>query len=107
MEVITIENQAFSQLLTNMNSLLTEIRLQNQKCNSKTDPIYPTEKLTEGDQWCNTAEVCKILKVSKRTVQNLRDKFILPYTRVGRKILFRLSDVNKLLEKNYVTINDP
>jgi len=107
MEVITIENHAFSQLLTNLNSLITEIRLQNQKSNFKTDPVYPTEKLDEGDQWLNTAEVCKILKVSKRTVQNLRDNFILPYTRVGRKILFRLSDVNKLLEKNYVTTKDP
>jgi hypothetical protein len=107
MEVITIESQAFSQLLTNLDNLAREIHSQNQ--NNKTNINQPLskEKLGEGDKWIDGEEVCKILKISKRTLQNYRDSFILPYTQIGRKILYKRSAVMDVLEKHYVSLDIP
>ena len=105
MEVITIENQAFSTLLSNLENLIREIRFQNHK---PLDPeSLPKEKLKLGDQWIDNEEVCKILKVTKRTLQNYRDNSILPYSQIGRKVYYKASDVQAVLEKNYISLNPP
>ncbi len=36
-----------------------------------------------------------------RTLQDYRDKSIIPYTQIAGKILYRLSDINQLLQENY------
>ena len=105
MEVITIENQAFSKLLSNLENLTREIHSQNEKSTVKRE--LPKERLKLGDQWLDNEEVCKILKVTKRTLQNYRDNFILPYSQIGRKVYYKASDVQALLEKNYITLNPP
>ena len=105
MEVITIENQAFSKLLSNLENLTREIHSQNEKSTVKRE--LPKERLKLGDQWLDNEEVCKLLKVTKRTLQNYRDNFILPYSQIGRKIYYKASDVQTLLEKNYVSLDPP
>ena len=105
MEVITIENQAFSKLLSNLENLTRELHSQNDQRTVKKE--VPKEKLKLGDQWLDNEEVCKLLKVTKRTLQNYRDNFILPYSQIGRKIYYKASDVQILLEKNYVSLDPP
>ena len=41
------------------------------------------------------------LFVSPRTLQDYRDRGIIPYTQIAGKILYRLSDINRLLQENY------
>jgi hypothetical protein len=107
MEVITIESQAFSQLLTNLDNLTREIRSQNFSNKKNDDQTKPKEKLALGDQWLDNEDVCKVLRVTKRTLQNYRDNFVLPYSQIGKKILYKASDVQLILEKNYITLNSP
>jgi hypothetical protein len=107
MEVITIESQAFSQLLTNLDNLTREIRSQNSSIKTKDDQTKPKEKLALGDQWLDNEDVCKVLRVTKRTLQNYRDNFVLPFSQIGKKILYKASDVQLILEKNYITLNSP
>jgi hypothetical protein len=107
MEVITIESQAFSQLLTNLDNLTREIRSQNSSNKTKDDQTKPKEKLALGDQWLDNEDVCKVLRVTKRTLQNYRDNFVLPFSQIGKKILYKASDVQLILEKNYITLNSP
>jgi hypothetical protein len=107
MEVITIESQAFSQLLTNLDNLTREIRSQNSSNKKNDDQQLPKIKLSLGDQWLDNEDVCKILRVTKRTLQNYRDNFVLPYSQIGKKILYKASDVQLILEKNYITLNSP
>ena len=47
-------------------------------------------------------EVCERLFVSPRTLQDYRDTDIIPYTQIAGKILYRHSDINRLLQENYV-----
>jgi len=107
MEVITIESQAFSKLLNNLETLTLEIRSQNLNSKPKEDLTLPKDKIAFGDKWLDNEDVCKLLRVTKRTLQNYRDNFVLPYSQIGKKILYKASDVQKLLEKNYVSLDTP
>lgn len=51
--------------------------------------------------WVNGEAVIKALGISKRTLQNYRNRGVLSYSQVGKKILYRVEDINHLLEKNY------
>ena len=48
-------------------------------------------------------EVCERLYISPRTLQDYRDKGIIPYTQFAGKILYKVSDLERLLEENYKT----
>ena len=46
-------------------------------------------------------EVAEALKVSRRTLQNLRNNRVLPFILFGGKALYREYDIQRLLEANY------
>lgn len=54
------------------------------------DPIY------------NTAQLMKVLSICRRTAQTLRDTGKLTFYKVGGKILYRYSDVIKMLENHSI-----
>ena len=54
-----------------------------------------------GEHFLTGKEVCERLYISPRTLQDYRDRRIIPYTQFAGKILYRLSDINQLLQKNY------
>ena len=57
--------------------------------------------LFEGETYLTGREVCERLFLSPRTLQDYRDKGIIPYTQIAGKILYRLSDINRILSENY------
>ena len=57
--------------------------------------------LFAGELFLTGKEVCERLYISPRTLQDYRDRRIFPYTQFAGKILYRLSDINQLLQKNY------
>ena len=46
----------------------------------------------------DSADVCRVLNITKRTLQSYRDKGILPYTRIGGKFFYRERDLADYLE---------
>lgn len=53
-----------------------------------------------GERYLTDKEVSEWLKVSRRTLQEWRYNGIIGYVQIGSKILFRQSDIQKLLEKH-------
>lgn len=51
-------------------------------------------------KWLDNQEVCDILNISKRTLQNYRDSGKLSYSQIGYKIYYRPEDVEQLIEKS-------
>lgn len=47
-------------------------------------------------------ELSDKLKICRRTLNEYRREGILPYIQLGGKILYKQSDVQKLLQKNYI-----
>jgi excisionase family DNA binding protein len=52
--------------------------------------------------WLSLEEVCRLLMISTRTCQSYRDKRILPFSQIGRKIYFKASDIDEYLEAHYI-----
>ena len=57
--------------------------------------------LLKGEIYLTGERVCEILHISKRTLQQYRDDGLMPFIKLQRKILFRESDIIKMLEDNY------
>ena len=55
-----------------------------------------------GERYYTTEEVCQMLKITKRTLQQYRDDGVIPFVALPGKMLYRESDLRAALEKNYV-----
>ncbi|WP_436835752.1 helix-turn-helix domain-containing protein [Chryseobacterium gambrini] len=55
-----------------------------------------------GEIYLSGEDVCRLLHISKRTLQQYRDDKILPYVQISGKIIFKQSDILEILERNYV-----
>ncbi|MGJ1335588.1 helix-turn-helix domain-containing protein [Sphingobacterium siyangense] len=57
--------------------------------------------LLKGEIYLSGEQICQMLHISKRTLQQYRDDGLIPFIKLERKILFRESDIVKVLEDNY------
>ena len=51
--------------------------------------------------WMDNQDVCQALKISPRILQDYRNNGILPYRQLGGKILYRESDIERVLQRCY------
>ena len=58
-------------------------------------PLFGSEHFLTGK------EVCERLYISPRTLQGYRDRRIIPYTQFAGKILYKVSDLERLLEDSH------
>ena len=88
MNAIIITKEEFDQILVK----LDEIRegLHKQVNPSPTQARYLTN-----------AEVCDLLKVSRRTLQRYRDEGRIAFSQVGATIRYKAADVERFLHDNY------
>ena len=54
-----------------------------------------------GEKFLSNREVSKYLKVSIRTLQEWRDTGVIPYIQIKGKIIYRQSDIERLLQTYY------
>ena len=53
------------------------------------------------DEWGDGQQVSRLLNISPRTLQALRDSRELPYSRIRSKLYNRIDDLEKILVSNY------
>ena len=88
MEVITIQTEAYQEIIKSLNEI---------------KEIIPKNKIPPlSESWLDTDEVCKILRISKRTLQNYRDKNYIPFAQFGTKIYYKKEDVEIHLNEHYI-----
>lgn len=87
MEVITIESDAYKQLMNKIDELL--------------ERIEGFEKNQE-DKLLTNEEIMELLGISKRTAQNYRDQGLISFSKHGKKIHYKMSDVQTFLENNKI-----
>ena len=54
-----------------------------------------------GEHFLTGKEVCERLYISPRTLQDYRDRGIIPYTQFAGKILYKVSDLERMLKNSY------
>ena len=57
--------------------------------------------MLDGEVYLSSEEVCSHLRLSTRTLQEYRNAGILPFYKIGGKILYKQSDIQAMLEKHY------
>ena len=90
-EIVNKETPEMKQLISGIKEVSKRIREIGQTHR----PLFG------GGIYLTGREVCERLFVSPRTLQDYRDKDIIPYTQIAEKILYHLSDINRLLQENY------
>ena len=89
MEVITIQSEAFYQIIDKIDSLSSMF-----KKSKKEQPF--------NEAWLDISETCQCLKISKRTLQAYRDNVMISFSKIVGKIYFKASDIEEHLNKNYI-----
>ena len=54
-----------------------------------------------GEHFLTGKEVCERLYISPRTLQDYRDRKIIPYTQFAGKIRYKESEIERILKNNY------
>ena len=93
-----MEHEIVNRETPEMKELISGIREMTKRLKEVAETHRP---LFGGEIYLTGREVCERLFISPRTLQDYRDKGIIPYPQIAGKILYRLSDINLLLKENY------
>lgn len=86
MEVVIIEKKAFEALMADVSSLTEKV---NRLCGRERDRRMA--------KWMDNEEVCRLLRLSPRTLQMMRDKGLIACSQIGKKFYYRREDVASLV----------
>lgn len=87
MDIVAIESKTFEQMKERFEAFTLQIK---NLCGNNQDK----------EQWLSNDDVCKLLQISLRTLQSYRDNGILPYSQIGRKCYYRVSEVERLINQS-------
>lgn len=69
---------------------------------SALERLFASRKPTlNGESFYTDEELSKKLKISRSCLQDYRDAGRIPYIKLGGKVLYRASDIERLLNENY------
>ena len=80
-------NKQHTVLMQKLDSLITTLDHDKQKTNSL---------------FLDNNQFIRLMNISKRTAQQWRDNNVISYSQVGNKIFYRITDIEKLLQDNYI-----
>lgn len=92
---ITHQSDEYKEIVDTINRI-------NQAA-EKSKPI--DEHKLSGECYLTTYQMMKHLHISRRALQNYRDKRIIPYTVIGGVILYPESKIDEILKRNYYKPN--
>ena len=90
MEIITMESEAYQSLVASIKRIKQHVK-----------GTAVLESSSDEEMWIGTQDVCKIMGVSERTLQNYRSKGIIDYRHCGKFCRYRLSEVKSLKAQGY------
>lgn len=89
MDIVAIESKTFEQMKECFEDFFRQIK---NLCGENQDK----------EKWIGKEDVCEFLQISPRTLQAYRDNGILPYSQIGRKCYYRVSDIENLISQSQI-----
>lgn len=77
----------------------TALELGMKYVNNVTANFHP---VMNGEVYLTGEDVCRILHITTRTLQDYRAQRIIPFISLPGKTLYRQSDIERMLNENYV-----
>lgn len=87
MDIVAIESKTFEQMNGRFEDFTRQIK---NLCGENQDK----------EQWLGNDDVCGLLQISPRTLQSYRDNGMLPYSQIGRKCYYKVSDIENLISQS-------
>lgn len=87
MDIIAIESKTFRQMKEHFKVFSNQVK---DLCGDNQDK----------GQWLGNEDVCALLQISLRTLQSYRDNGILPFSQIGRKCYYQVSDMEQLINQS-------
>jgi hypothetical protein len=95
MEVITIDSQAYKELVSKINAI------------AKFVVEHQDDETTDPDQmWVDSYDVCTFLKISERTLQRLRSKRLISYSIISGKSYYTIAEIRRMLADKKIRSTD-
>ncbi len=95
MDVITIESEAYKDLVTKINAIAKFV--VDHQNDDTTDP---------DEMWVDSYEVCTFLKISERTLQRLRSNRVISYSIISGKSYYTIGEIKRLLNEKKIRSTD-
>lgn len=90
MEVVIISKSKYEEMVGKLNRL-----------SDRVNEILHKREEKRLSRWMDNQEVCQQLRISPRTLQTLRDNGMVAYYQLGGKILYKESDIEKMVMSGY------
>jgi len=92
-----------NQLITSENNeRVKSFFLSLDRISSLMERLFASRRPTlNGESFYTDKELSQKLKISRRSLQDYRNEGRIPYIQLGGKVLYRSSDIEKLLEDGY------
>lgn len=94
MELLNNKSAEIIQFFTVLDEMLDSVSQALKNC---------TPHLN-GEKFLTNKDVCQMLHISSRTLQDWRDNRIIPFIQIKGKILYRESEVMKRIESNFYKV---
>ena len=65
--------------------------------------VIKRNKEEAGSEWIESVEARKMLGVSPKTWQTYRDRRVIPFAQIGRKILVKKADLDAFMREHYIS----
>lgn len=85
MEIVAIEKKALEAIERAFERFTVRM---DELCTGNTKQL---------SKWLDNEDVCRLLNISKRTLQTYRDNGTLPYSQINHKMFYKASDIEALL----------
>lgn len=86
MEIVSIERQVFERMVAKFEAYVRRV-----------DEICRDNGEKKMGRWLDNQDVCRMLDISPRTLQTLRDNGTLAYSQICHKTYYRPEDVKRIL----------
>ena len=83
--IVTIEEQTFKQVCGRFSGFVSQVE---RICKENTH---------QPEKWLSGREVCALLGISIRSLQNYRDSGKLGYSQIGNKLYYKSADIERLI----------
>lgn len=93
MEILDKKSTEINSFFTGLDELLDSI---GQALKNRTPHL-------NGEKFLSNRDVCQMLHVSSRTLQDWRNTSKIPFIQIKGKILYKQSDILKWVEENIIT----
>lgn len=94
MEYVAVEKEGLELL----RDKLEKIRKEIEKNKPYSEPI---DKI-----WIENAQLSVLIHHSLKTLQNYRERGILGFSTIGKKIYYQVAEISELIEKNVIKVEN-